>query len=78
MGQVPREIVSAKLICRVESGAPQVVRPLLEEAPVLLREGAISFHLGQRCHQDQEIARFLYRHLVFLGSLLSAVDLALG
>src|SRR4029077_1022052 len=59
--QVTGEIVRAKLIRRVEAGALEVLRPLFEQAPVLLREGCVSFRLRQSRYQNQEVARFLHR-----------------
>ena len=52
--------------------------PLLELRPIVAGEIGVAFDLGDRGHQDQQVAAFLDRHLVLLGALAAAIDLAVG
>ena len=68
----------------VQSWFSGVEALLLQEAGPLLGaassagEVGVALHLGQRGEQDQHVAGFLDRHLVLLGLLAAAVDLAVG
>ena len=78
MGQVTGEVVGAQLILGVETLGLEIVGPLVQDRPVLAGEVRVALGLGQGRQEDEHVAGFLDRHLVFLGPLAAAVDLAVG
>ena len=78
MGEVAGEIVGAELVFGIEALVLEVSRPLLQRRPVEPGEIRVAFHLGQGAEQQQQVPAFLDRHLVVLGALATAVNLAVG
>ena len=78
VGQVAGEVVGAELVLGIEALARQVVGPLGQNCgQYSLAKSA----LPSPCHggdEDEQVAAFLDRHLVVLGALAAAVDLAVG
>ena len=78
VGQVAGEVVGAELVLGVEPLLFEVGRPALELGPVGGREVGVAVEPGDGGQQDQHVPGLLDRHLVDLGPLAAAVDLAVG
>ncbi len=74
----PGEVVGAELVLGIHALLAEVLGPLGEQRPVLLGEVGVPFGLGDGGGQDDHVAALLHRHLVLLGPLAAAVDLAVG
>ena len=78
MGQVAGEVVGAELILGVEPLLFEVVGPGLELGPIGRGEVGVPLDLGDGAEDQEDIAGLLHRHLVDLGPLAAAVNLAVG
>ena len=76
MGQVAREVVSGKLVFRVKAFLFQIIRPFCQFRPILLSKRRIPLDVRQGSQQNQHIAAFFHRHLIFFRRLAPAVNLA--
>jgi hypothetical protein len=78
VGQVAGEVVGAELVLRIEALRLEELGPLGQSRPVPLGEVGVSFHLCQSRQDQEHVAALLDRHLIVLGLLAAAVDLAIG
>jgi len=76
--QVACEVVGAELVLRIEAFGLEVLGPRRQLRPVQTRKVRVALHLRDGGHEDQQIAALLDGHLVLLGALAAAVDLAVG
>ena len=63
-GQVPREIVGAKLIAGVVPVSIQIAHPALQQRPVLLQQPRVRPKADGAFQHNQHVAAFLHRHLI--------------
>ena len=75
--QMPREIVRAQLIFRIESLRTKIVRPLRQQRPVVSRKIRVAFGSRNRQRENQHVARFFHGHLIFFCALAASVHLSI-
>ena len=78
MGEVPRKVIRAELVLRIDPFFLKVAGPLFQCLPIQACEVRITFHLSDGSHENQEVAAFLDRHLIIDSALAIAINLAVG